>query len=339
MTVDSHNYKPHSLSEIFAAKYGDCKDQTLLAIAMLAEIGVKGYPVLYCGEQEMSPKGNLPMPLYFNHAIVGIEHDGAMHYTDVLQKGYYFDEVNPVIEGGKVFVINEKGGFFDQVPQSDVMLNADVMNKTIDLRDDGSAVVEVNAVWSRDMSTETREALDHMTDEQKKDMYAMLDEKYTRGQGTVVERRWKNRDTPYSNVHSYIKYDRPEWATVMGDLIVVEWPRFYFPVELNTPRRIYPIVFWNESVYTLTTELRIPENHEILYVPENVSLNTDFAVYKRQHTVEGRTIYFEEQLRYKKCRLEAERYKEIKDFFNTFERATQQKIILQKAGGGVVFGA
>ena len=63
-------YQPHPAADVFANRYGDCKDKATLLSVMLAEIGVKSYYVLiHTDRGVVSP--DIPT-LAFNHVILAI---------------------------------------------------------------------------------------------------------------------------------------------------------------------------------------------------------------------------------------------------------------------------
>lgn len=122
MSMDSHHYEPHPSDEVFINKYGDCKGQTVLALAMLKEIGVKAYPALFANTFDPDFEKRLPMPLYFNHVILCIEYEGARYYTDVLRKGFYIDEIPLAFSGRYVLVLNGNGGILERIPESNPVI-------------------------------------------------------------------------------------------------------------------------------------------------------------------------------------------------------------------------
>lgn len=64
-------YEPHYAHEVIQQGYGDCKDQTILAIALLKELGIEAYPSLVVTPRNSRPDMEL-VALYFDHMIVWI---------------------------------------------------------------------------------------------------------------------------------------------------------------------------------------------------------------------------------------------------------------------------
>ena len=64
-------YQPHAASEIFANKYGDCKDKHTLLESMLASIGIEADPVLINSWRKLDEE--VPSPSQFDHVISYVE--------------------------------------------------------------------------------------------------------------------------------------------------------------------------------------------------------------------------------------------------------------------------
>jgi tetratricopeptide (TPR) repeat protein len=60
-------FQPHSAADIFANKYGDCKDKHTLLSAMLDSIGIHTDPVLINSSRQLDP--DVPSPGQFDHVI------------------------------------------------------------------------------------------------------------------------------------------------------------------------------------------------------------------------------------------------------------------------------
>jgi tetratricopeptide (TPR) repeat protein len=60
-------FQPHAAGDIFANRYGDCKDKHTLLSAMLAAIGIHTDPVLINSARQLDP--DIPSPGQFDHVI------------------------------------------------------------------------------------------------------------------------------------------------------------------------------------------------------------------------------------------------------------------------------
>ncbi|OHX67876.1 DUF3857 domain-containing protein [Flammeovirga pacifica] len=75
-------YQPHSPTQVYQKRYGDCKDKSLLLAALLREEGVEAYPMLVHSSLGKNVKGKLPSPGSFNHCIVQLKYNNQWYYVD-----------------------------------------------------------------------------------------------------------------------------------------------------------------------------------------------------------------------------------------------------------------
>jgi Domain of Unknown Function with PDB structure (DUF3857)/Transglutaminase-like superfamily len=64
-------YQPHAAAEVFAHRYGDCKDKVTLLSSMLRVMGVDSFPVVI-NTVRGTVSADTPANLYFNHLILAI---------------------------------------------------------------------------------------------------------------------------------------------------------------------------------------------------------------------------------------------------------------------------
>lgn len=75
-------YKPRSPSQVFAQRFGDCKDKSLLLATMLKHLGIEAYPALVNSSSKEQVKNGLPSPYAFNHCIVQVNLRGSRLWYD-----------------------------------------------------------------------------------------------------------------------------------------------------------------------------------------------------------------------------------------------------------------
>lgn len=75
-------YKPHEPTEVFEQKYGDCKDKSLLLVALLRNEGLEAYPLLVNSSVSYNLNESIPSHGAFNHCVVQYEIDGQEFFVD-----------------------------------------------------------------------------------------------------------------------------------------------------------------------------------------------------------------------------------------------------------------
>jgi len=94
-------FEPHYATEIFRNKYGDCKDQVMLLIAMLKFAGIPAYPVLI-GTKGVYPLDEEFPTLLFNHAICLAKVGGKSVFLDPTAETTSFGDLPGGDQGRKV---------------------------------------------------------------------------------------------------------------------------------------------------------------------------------------------------------------------------------------------
>lgn len=80
--LGEYSHLPNAPERVLLQRYGDCKDKSVLLIAILQELGIQAYPVLVSNRYRRFVKEQAPSPLAFDHAIVGFEVDGRTLWVD-----------------------------------------------------------------------------------------------------------------------------------------------------------------------------------------------------------------------------------------------------------------
>ncbi|MDQ3100318.1 MAG: DUF3857 domain-containing protein [Bacteroidota bacterium] len=75
-------YQPKPPAVVYKQRFGDCKDRSLLLVAMLRELGIKAWPALVNTSRGETLDRHLPSPALFDHCIVAIEHEGERYWVD-----------------------------------------------------------------------------------------------------------------------------------------------------------------------------------------------------------------------------------------------------------------
>lgn len=120
--VGRGGYEPHSAPEVLKRGYGDCKDQTILAVALLNALDVEAYPALVVTRDHGKP--NLALPgVYFNHMVTYIpEQEGANEtWLDTTGESQLYPGSTFYLEDQPALIISEATQSLTQVskPHSD----------------------------------------------------------------------------------------------------------------------------------------------------------------------------------------------------------------------------
>jgi lipoprotein NlpI/transglutaminase-like putative cysteine protease len=120
VATGTSSHKPNSPNDTFARRYGDCKDKTVLTIAVLERLGIQAQPALVSYGRREQVEEWLPTPNAFDHVIARATIDGQIYWLDstrayqgraLSRRGFeYF---------GRALVIGAGSGLTEVVPHTD----------------------------------------------------------------------------------------------------------------------------------------------------------------------------------------------------------------------------
>jgi hypothetical protein len=77
-----NSHEPHQPWQTLESRWGDCKDKTLLLVALLRELGLEAYPALVNTRLQQRLAGKLPSPFLFDHVIAQVIEGGRTYWVD-----------------------------------------------------------------------------------------------------------------------------------------------------------------------------------------------------------------------------------------------------------------
>lgn len=82
LTEGEHTMRPRQPIEVLDSRWGDCKDKSILLVALLRELEIPAWPALVSTWRGSGLEAGLPSPGLFDHVIVAAEMAGAPVWMD-----------------------------------------------------------------------------------------------------------------------------------------------------------------------------------------------------------------------------------------------------------------
>ena len=87
--LGQNSHRPSHPNEVFARRYGDCKDKALLLTAILSELGITARPALVSTNHSRALNARLASPGLFDHVIVMANLNGRTYWLDATRSPQY----------------------------------------------------------------------------------------------------------------------------------------------------------------------------------------------------------------------------------------------------------
>ncbi|MFC1646239.1 DUF3857 domain-containing protein [Candidatus Omnitrophota bacterium] len=362
-------YEPHEAKDIFKNKYGDCKDQSILLIAMLRTIGVKAYPVLIGTYDHINLQEDFPS-ITFNHCIAVVDASTSLSIPSTplgMIRGMV-SESNHNPEQAT----NSKSGRVEGVDFQDELIFMDPTGQTVSFRDlpsmdDDRLIFLILDDEYKIVSTPASKAQNNLSNRK---MQIKIEE-----DGSIYAKRRVDTNGAFEQSQRYwLQFTKPQLikevleGTANGiapgarlvdykienekDLdkeVVLEYefqaPEFLTKADksrllpqfggigmssIAKKERVYPIELPILFENTSTIEIVLPENLSLKYLPQDIRVDVEWFEFENTYKMEDRTITFYEKYGLKKKVVTQEEYKEYKDLVENIARQINQRIILEE---------
>ncbi len=322
-------YEPHSAIEIFSNKYGDCKDQAILLISMLKEIGVEAYPVLIGTKGLPFLQEDFPM-LLFNHCIAVAEIEGNYVFLDPTGETVLFDDLPQGDQGRDVFVCLKDQGRVLRTPKFPAKHNA-VFKKTVlrfETKENINAQrrVETSGIFDQAQRGWLRYTMPILIKEHLQETI----------QGIIpgsqlIAYEIKNLDTMFKDIILSYSFKGSDFLIRAGekmrvvpqlggiDLALVSKQERLFAIDFSVPRSIIKIL-----------EIDLPLKYRIVSLPKSIRSDTPWFSYENIYEKKDRKIVFTEKNIFKVDRIGREDYLAYKNALEKLSKEIRQSIILEK---------
>ena len=140
-----HAYQPHTLEHTLTNRYGDCKDKSVLLLALLQELGYESYAVLVATDMEDPEATAISSRGHFDHMIVCArlgQEERCFDPTDI----YASTNATPENIQGKVRLNLVPGSRPSRVPQDEFVWNYAIVNE-LQFQDDGSQTEQLTRTY------------------------------------------------------------------------------------------------------------------------------------------------------------------------------------------------
>jgi hypothetical protein len=298
--------QPHAATEIFAKRYGDCKDKATLLAAMLSAIGVNSYYVLVNSERVTIPP-EFPSMKHFDHVILAIsipqpEAEGLPAVIRVADLGdlLLFDPTSTVVPVGELpageqgslgLLIMDKGSNLVQLPLLSPPRNKLLRVARLSFSSDQVVSGEVEEVRWGAPAAAMRSALQAASNEEK---LKMVEDLLTR----IAERSllqscgWQGLENLESPLQLKYKFASGGYVKSAGDLILIRPQVFARQTEdlfQKKPRK-YPVEFSATGMDAEEFEITIPADLEPEELPPPLDIETKLLSYHSDVTAKGQVI-------------------------------------------------
>jgi hypothetical protein len=343
-------WQPHPAPEVFAHRFGDCKDKATLTRAMMHEIGIESYHVVI-NTKRGAVTAETPAHHGFNHAILAIKLPDGMSDSSLvatlshpkLGRILFFDPTDELTPLGQIrgelqdnyaLLVTPNSGELIALPQQPSAMNSIERIAKLTLDDTGTLKGEVKEVRLGERAASQRWALRTVTKDvdRIKPIETLLSNSlssYRITRASIV-----NLDTTDKPFGFNYTFESPAYAKNAGGLLLVR-PRVlgnkaYSFLETKEPRK-FPIEFEGPARDTDSFEITIPAGYAVDDLPPPVDADYGFASYHSKTEVKGNVIGYTRTFEVKQLSVPVSRAEELKKFYRIIASDERSTVVLKTA--------
>jgi len=321
-------YEPHDARDIFKNKYGDCKDQAILLVAMLRSQGIKAYPVLIGTYSSLDLNEDFPS-IAFDHCIAAADSNGKWIFMDPIGETVPLGDLPAMDQDRLVFAVLDDGYKIMPTPLFAPEKNYSYLSMQIKIRKDGSiyakrrvdaggAIQQVQRYWLQFTKPKLiEEAL-------KSTASGMA------AGARLIKYNIENADDLDKDIVLEYEFEAPDFLAKAGKSRLVPQLGGIGISSVVKEERDYPLEYpiGSESVTKISME--IPANLSVKSVPQDVKVNSKWFDFENVYKREANIISFYEKYKFKAKVITQKEYSGYKELVEDIVRKTNQNIILEQ---------
>ena len=343
-------WQPHAAPEVFARKYGDCKDKATLMRTMLRQIGVDSFQVTINTERG-SVTRDTPAHNAFDHVILAIELPDdvkdpslvAVMQHPKLGRILFFDPTDEVTPFGQLkgnlqanygLLVTPDGGELVELPQEPTAMNSIQRTGKLTLEANGTLKGDVQEVRIGDRAWQERWGLRTVTNnaDRIKPIESLLAGSLSSFQivkASVVN--FEQTDRPFGFNYSF---QSDNYAKNAGNLLLVR-PRVLGAkgrgiLETKEPRR-FPFEFEGPVRDTDAFDITLPPGYEVDEIPPPIDVEYSFGSYHSKTEALGHTLHYARTMEIKELSVPVSQMDELKKFYRIIATDERNTAVLKPA--------
>lgn len=341
-------YKPHQAADIFAHRYGDCKDKATLLATMLGQTGVKAYLMFIHTERGIYTE-KTPPSIGFNHAILAIQLPDAS-YSQPLPAIYehpklghllIFDPTSESVPFGQLpeyeqdsyaLLVVDHSGELVHLPVSRPELNEVVRTAKLKLLPDGTLQGEIQEVATGYIAARGRLFLKNETERDRKRMIEYFLGRMM-GNFQVDSFDVVNADDVDKELILHYKFTAEHYAKSAGPLLLVR-PRV---VGENADRfdpskpRHYAYELDAPFLSTDTVEITLPDGFKVDELPDPAKVSYSFGEYTSKTETAGNVLKYTREYKMSTTLVPLDHMDQLKQMFSEIVSDEKNMAVLKKA--------
>ena len=342
--------QPHPAIEVFAHRYGDCKDKVTLLISLLQEIGVESYYVVINTARGAVNVQTTPN-LGFDHVVMaialpeGVEDPSLIAVTrhPTLGRLLYFDPTSEYTPLGRLdgalqanygLLVAGNSGELLALPQLPTNTSYVQRTASLTLNPQGDLSGDLRDVRVGDAAAAARSRVSQATQESERvePIERLLADSLANFKvHNTAALNVENIDQPFEWSYSF---EAPRYAKVTGDLMMLRpWVLGSQSSSFLETReaRQNPIEFDGPTLDSDSFDIVLPDGYEVEELPSPTRLDIGYLVYQSKVQLVGRRLEYRRSVEVKQLNMPTADADKLKNFYRAVFSDERRMVVLKQS--------
>lgn len=328
-------YQPHSAGEVFANKYGDCKDKAILLAAMLRTAGISSDVALIPSTAKFDE--TMPLPSQFDHIITAVPQADKLVWMDSTAEVAPFRMLLAALRDKPALLVAPDGkGRIVTTPADPPFLASQNVETTAGVSDLGKLSGTVRYTVRGDQEVLLRLAFRHTAQKDWKQIGAAI----LRRDGLNAEATSVETSDPSDTRNPFqvtIHFTQGAFLSWASQQAAVNLPFLSIGLPSATEDNPEPIELGSPLAVDVHLKLTLPADFKPR-APVGINVSRDYADFKSSYAVDGQVLTAERALNFKMREISADRTADYLAFTHAVSSDENQQLHLQNvsANGATV---
>ncbi|TFH41756.1 MAG: DUF3857 domain-containing protein, partial [Chrysiogenales bacterium] len=320
--------RPRFTDETYHSKMGDCKDVSLLLVALLREAGIDARLALVRTRDRSAAPPGPPSPGEFDHALCYVNITPGF-FLDATASGAGIREIPPESRGVPAFVFSDNGWSFINT-ESDFYLSDSAETSTIvTLRPSGDAGMQRNLEKVGSSAPPSRESLKNLEGHTRHlNEYWNATYPGSSVKGLTVSRA--GVDGPLSYAYTATV---PAFAARQDDLLIFDsFPikSAYYRLHALPRSRVRPLALSNPWTTRTVVTFLVPEGYHVSRLPSGGRFDHRLFSAEFSYSSSGGAVTALSVIEMKRSEIGPGDYPRFREFSRFIDRKERERIILSE---------
>jgi len=327
--LDGSGWKPHEPAEVLKARYGDCKDVSVLTAALLRTLDIDAWPALLRTRDAGMIDGSIVTPSLMNHMIVYVRSGGEEYWVDPTGGVLELGELPPADRNAQALVLTDGACSFIRTPEARAAENRIAWTVSAEMGTDGTVAGRVRGEFAGDLALEMRNLIrTESRDDVRKMLEGMVTDQFPGAHVTAWEPVARPAKGRCAVTLSFVADGA---VALSGERAVLDGTCFGMagPNEtLHSGDRHHGVVFERPYAVTDSCSIRMPEGWVADGLPADLEVPSKFGSYVRRFTRSDRRIECTRTFELTAKTVSATEYGELRAFWLEAGRAQREPVLL-----------